>query len=323
MRILILGAGGFIGRRLARVLQHATPAATGVPPASAIVLADVTPPPGPLAPNVTWHTGDVRDAAFVEPLFAQPYDRIFHLAALLTLQAEAEYRRALETNVLALVHVLDLCRRQAIPPRLVFPSSISAFGGALPDTVDDDVPRTPQTSYGTHKAIAELLIADASRRGFVDGRALRLPVVLTHPGPASGSVSDRIAALIREPLSGREATCPLAPDTRMPVASVGAVVRALLALAQVPASALPPTRTMNLPSLTVTPSDLVAAVERRAPALGVHPQWRWEPDARMQAIVDDWPRTFTSARALELGIRGDADIDAVVDDYLVHRDTRH
>jgi nucleoside-diphosphate-sugar epimerase len=163
--------------------------------------------------------------------------------------------------------------------------------------------------------MAELLINDHSRRGFIDGRVLRLPVVLTHPGPASGSVSDRIAALIREPLAGRDTVCPLAAATRVPVASVQSVVNSFLALHELAASRFGPTRVMNLPSLTVTPAELAAAVVRR----GATGQIKWQADRQMQAIVDGWPRAFTSELALSLGLQADPHVDALVDAYLESR----
>lgn len=210
MRALVLGAAGFIGSHLARELQQR--GTLFGQPLTELLLADARPAPSaspaPAATRVL--QGDICDARFLDQLFAQPLDAVFHLAATLTLDAELDFARGMAVNVHALIALLERCRAQAEAqmkaPAFVFASSISTFGGPLPDTVDDHVPQTPQTSYGTHKAVAELLLRDYTRRGALDGRALRLPVVLTHPGPASGSVSDRLAALIREPLAGRDTT---------------------------------------------------------------------------------------------------------------------
>ena len=309
MRVLVLGASGFIGSHLAHSLRRS--GRLGNQPLTDLVLADLRQPPGGLQ-------GDICDPAFVQRLFAQPVDAVFHLAATLTLDAELDFARGLAVNVHALMQLLERCRAQAARgrvPAFVFASSISTYGGALPERVDDHVAQTPQTSYGTHKAVAEQLINDYTRRGFVDGRVLRLPVVLTHPGPASGSVSDRIAALIREPLAGRDTVCGLAPDTRFPVASVRSVVRSFLALQALPATAFGASRAMNLPSLTVTPGALASAVARRG-AIG---DISWQPDATLQGIVDGWPRAFTSDRALRLGLHADAHIDEIIDAYLESR----
>jgi D-erythronate 2-dehydrogenase len=310
MRVLVLGAAGFIGSHLAAALQQS--GALRGRPITELLLADSRPVHGDSSGGLQ---GDICEPAFMQQLFAQPVDAVFHLAATLTLDAEQDFARGLAVNVQALMQLLERCRAQGNRPSFVFASSISTFGGPLPETVDDHVAQTPQTSYGSHKAMAELLINDCTRRGFIDGRVLRLPVVLTHPGPASGSVSDRIAALIREPLAGRDAPCPLAADTRFPVASVQAVVKAFLALHELPAERFGSTRVMNLPSLSVTPAEIARAVEKHAPAGRIH----WQPDAQMQAIVDGWPRAFTSALALSLGLQGDRHIDDIVTAYLESR----
>jgi D-erythronate 2-dehydrogenase len=307
MRVLVLGAAGFIGSRLGRVLQ--AQGRLGGRPITELLLADNRPVAGGVQ-------GDICDERFVDQLFAQPVDAVFHLAATLTLDAEMDFARGMAVNVHALMRLLERCRAQGNCPSFVFASSISTFGGDFPDTVDDSVAQNPQTSYGTHKAMAELLLNDYSRRGALDARVLRLPVVLTHPGPPSGSVSDRIAALIREPLNGRDAVCPLTAQTRVPVASVQKVVEGFLTLQALPRERFGPTRVMNLPSLTVTPAELAAAVAQR----GATGRLAWQPDAQMQAIVDGWPRAFTSARARALGLTPDADAMALVDAYL---ETRH
>ncbi|MGI4952185.1 MAG: NAD-dependent epimerase/dehydratase family protein [Janthinobacterium lividum] len=314
-RVAIIGAAGLIGQALARRLAADPRVAT-------LILADRVPSPGPAnSPNpadlaVEIRTGDFCDPAFARRLWRDA-DCVFHLAALLATETEANLQRGIAVNVTGLIQLLALgaeTRSGRPPPRLVYTSSIAAFGGPLPETVDDTVARTPRTSYGTHKAIAELLIDDHTRRGLVDGRVLRLPIVLTRNGPASAAVSDRVAALIREPLLGRDVVCGLRPGTRMPVASAACVAAALWRLATLDAAALPPARAMNLPSLSVTAQELADAVAR-APVI---PQGRvtWSPDPALQAIVDGWPRRFASARATALGLEADASADAIVMRFL-------
>jgi nucleoside-diphosphate-sugar epimerase len=181
--------------------------------------------------------------------------------------------------------------------------------------VDDDHVQAPSTSYGTHKAVAELLLADFSRHGFIDGRALRLPIVVTHPGPASGSISDQVSALIREPLRGGRAICRMAPDSRLAVASVDTVIHGLLRLAALPGEDLHPRRAMNLPGLTITPAQIVRAVARHLPS-GRADAVDWQPDATVQHIIDAWPRAFESQRASAFGFRADAHADVLVQSFL-------
>ena len=321
MRALVLGAAGFIGGRLMERLLQGTQhsLASGI---DQLVASDRHAPsrswPHEGRPQLHVVTGDLTDPALLEALFAHPVDTVFHLAAALTFDAETDFARGLEINVHALMRLLEHCRQQAAAPKLIYASSISAFGGSLPAVVDDFVFQTPQTSYGMHKVIAEQLINDYSRRGFIDGRVLRLPIVLTRPGPPAASVSDRIAALVREPLAGRDAVCPLDPDTRIAAVSVDKVVDSLLALHELPASVFGATRALNLPALTVTPAQLAQAVARHAStrALG---HVLWQTDAAMQRVVAGWPSVFTSALAREHGIVGDDSADAIVDAYLKAR----
>lgn len=314
MRVAIIGAGGFLGTQLAARLA-ATAQLAGQPIAELLLFdRHAVQPPAALCAVQTLR-GDLREAATLDALFAQRIDCVFHLAATLTVDAESDFRRGLDTNLLAFVQLLERCRAQTQAPMLLFASSIATFGGPLPDAVGDEMRQAPGTSYGTHKAIAELLLADYARHGFVDGRALRLPIVLTHPGPATGSISDQVAALVREPLRGQRTRCGMAPGSRLAVASVDKVVDGFLRLAAVPAQALGSRRTINLPGLTVTPAELVQAVRRQLPAGSGDPV-DWLPDAQLQSIVDGWPKAFVSERATALGFTPDASADALVQSFL-------
>jgi D-erythronate 2-dehydrogenase len=319
MRALVLGAGGFIGSRLAARL--AADGRAGGRPVHELVLFDqrAFPEASGTACKVLSVQGDLRDASVLDTLFARPVDLVFHLAATLTLDAENDFQRGLETNVLGLIELLERCRAQPTAPMVLFASSISTFGGPLPETVGDDVFQAPGTSYGTHKAVAEHLLADYSRHGFIDGRSLRLPIVLTHPGPPSSSISDNVASLIREPMRGHRTRCRVAPDSPVVVASVDNVVTSFLHLAQLEPGTLVDARTMNLPGLTVTPAEIVRAVARQL-RRDESELVDWQPDPDVQRIIAGWPRRFTSQRALALGFEPDASVESLIEAFRASED---
>lgn len=313
-RVLITGAAGFLGRRLTTaLLKRGTLSGRDgrQAPITELLLADLHAPE--LAAEtgipVTVRCGDLGDAAYVDALVAEGFDSLFHLGSLLTLEAETDPERAFRVNVEALRRLIEGARNC---PRLVFTSSIAIHGGDLPERVDDDRNPLPATTYGTHKAINELLIADYSRHGRIDGRSLRLPIVLTRPGAPVPAVSDMVAGIIREPLEGIDVAVPIAAETSVPIVSAGAVVRGLIAMHDLPAAELPAKRAFNLPSLTVTAGDLAAAVRRH----GATGTVTHRPDPKVQTIVEGWPRHFVSERAERLGILPDASLDALIADHL-------
>jgi D-erythronate 2-dehydrogenase len=321
MRILVTGAAGFVGRRLVGALLNEPALTRGGGDAeqiSELILTDRS-ESGLDAfagdPRVRIAIGDICEADFRRVLFTKRIDSIFHLAAMLTAEAEADFAAGLKVNLLSLLDLLEDCRSGGHRPRFVYPSSIAVFGGPLPDRTDDKVWQTPQTSYGTAKAVGELLINDYSRHGFVDGRVLRLPVVLIRPGAPTPSISDRIALVVREPLRGEDAVCPLRPDTKIPVGSVRCIAAALIKLHEVPADRFGHTRAMNLPSLTVTAAEMVEAVQGFD-----HPGPRgnvwWVRDDQLQAIVDGWPNFVVSDEASRLGIRSDVSFTDILRAYV-------
>lgn len=319
MRVMITGAAGFLGRRLtaALIARGTLRDASGQErPITRLILCDLVsfaPPPVPEGMEVVCISGDLARAEVLSDLCAPGFDSLFHLASQLTLQAETDPDHAWTVNVTplrALIGAAEGC------PKVVFASSIAVFGGALPTEVSDDLAPLPETTYGTHKAVNELVIADASRLERIDGRSLRLPIVLIRPGAAMPVVSDRVAAIARDLLEGRDSTSPLPAECEMPVASAGCVVAGLIALHDAEAERLPPKRALNLPALTVSVAEMVAAAARAGATGQVH----IAPDAKMQQVVASWPRHFSSHYAGGLGVRGDANFDVVIADYKAHRD---
>lgn len=322
MRVLITGAAGFIGTMLGRhLLAQGTLINTegNAVAITELLLLDVcaqTPPEAPDGIVIRTLHGDICDSEVRTTLFAEPVDVIFHLAATLTAEAQADPSKGTRINVRGLLDLLEQCRSQAIAPRFVFASSIATFGGDLPDVVDDNVVQQPQTSYGSHKVIAEQLLNDYSRHGIIDGRALRLPIVVVRPPSAMPSVSDQVAAIVREPLAGRDVTCPFRADTPLPVVSVQRAAQALIEIAQLPVAVFGATRAINLPALTVTPAEMTLVVAAVADPGQVPGTVHYKPDAAAQAVVDGWPRQFVSALAQRVGLVPDASFEAIVESYL-------
>lgn len=321
MRVVVTGAAGFIGRHLTTALirqgQLIGPAGNPAP-ISELLLADHVdfdaPPTGSGNIPIRKVLGDLREATFRQQLFAGGVGSLFHLAASLTTASERDIQLGLETNILSLLGLLELCRAQKTPPRIIFASSIATFGGDLPPAVNDDTPQNPQTSYGAHKVIAEQLLADHSRHGVIDGRCLRLPIVVIRPA-GNPSVSDQVAAILREPLHGHDVDCPFAPESELPIVSVQAVVNGFLLLHDLPAQELGSRRAFNLPALTVRASAMAESLSAYSDGRTLG-RVRWKPDPMMQKIVAGWPTRFDSATARRLGILPDADLETIIDGYL-------
>src|SRR5580704_5276817 len=233
MRIVITGGCGFLGRRVAmRLLEQGC----GLGAVDELVLFDNAAPALPLPDDkrIRLVTGDIADRATVGALIAPGTDAVFHLAAIVSGQAEADTDLGYRVNLDGTRAVLDACRALGTAPRVIFASSLAVYGGVLPPAVGDDTPLTPQTSYGTQKAIGEVLVNDFSRKGFIDGRVLRLPTVVVRPGLPNRAASTFASSIIREPLSGKDAVCPVSPDTVMALASPRRIVASLAHALDIP-----------------------------------------------------------------------------------------
>ena len=314
MRILITGGGGFIGQKVARALlaRGGIAGAPDVHPTVELVLFDQALPPDRLADaRVQYITGDMLDGDRLARACAPQVDAVFHFASVVSAGAEADFDLGMRVNVEGMRNLLEICRAQERAPRFVFPSSVAAFGGDLPQVVLDTTAPTPQSSYGTQKVIGELMLNDYTRKGFIDGRSVRLPTIVVRPGKPNRAASGFMSSILREPLNGESAVCPVPAETQMWIASPGRAVDMLIHAMQLPSSVWGGTRTINGPGITVSVAEALAALERIAGSEAVR-RVRFEPDAAIAKIVLSWPVRFATVRADQLGFRRDADIDEII-----------
>ncbi len=280
---------------------------------TALTLFDAKHPDPPLAPDPRLHVvaGDVTDGAALARVIARDTATVFHFAAVVSAEAEADTDKGYRVNLDGTRAVLSACRALGTAPRVIFASSLAVYGGAVPPDVDDDTPLKPQTSYGTAKAMAELMVNDWSRKGHIDGRALRFPTIVVRPGRPNRAASSFASAIFRETLAGRAAVCPVSRATVMAIMSPRRLVAALEQLHDLPPERFGGDRSLLLPAVSVSVGDMEAALARAGGAECVA-RIKWQPDPAVQNIVDGWPRALAASRARRLGIAPDPDIDAIV-----------
>lgn len=319
MHVVITGAAGFLGQKLTRRLLQGEPLTgpDGRGPVTKLTLFDVAEP----APDIVADTrvrvisGDIADRETVAAVIAGDVASVFHFAAVVSAAAEADFDLGMRINLDGTRNVLEACRRLPGPPRVVFTSSWAVYGGDMPAVIRDDTPLTPQTSYGTQKAMSELLLNDMSRKGFVDGRALRLPTVVVRPGRPNKAASTWASSIIREPLQGEEVDCPVERTAEMYIASPRLVVQSFIHAHELPAQAFGSNRALFLPGLTVSVSEMLEALERAGGREAVA-RVRFVPDPVIQRIVAGWAPRGDAARARDLGFPEDRDFDAVVQAFM-------
>ena len=323
MKVLVTGGAGFVGARLAReLLKRGT---FDGQPIDELALADLFPSPADLASDqrVRAATGSLIDqsAQFVH----EKFDAIFHLAAATSAECEADFDLGMRSNLDSTRALLDALRAAGNTPRFIFASSIAVFGSdpglPLPDVIRHDTLPTPQSSYGIQKFICEQLVADYTRKGFIDGRNVRLMTVVVRPGRPNGASSSFMSGIIREPVHGEVAVCPVAPETMVALASPARTIEGLIAVAEASREVLGGRIAMNLPGITVSVGQMLDALEAVAGSQA-RALVRFEPDPVIARIVGGWPAVFDNSRALRLGLEPDPDFVSIVRAFVAETGAR-
>lgn len=318
MKVLVVGAAGMVGRKLTAALLKA--GQVGGQEITDLVLADIIAAERPVTDiPVSSHAVDLSAPETAATLIALRPDLIFHLAAIVSGEAEVDFEKGYRINLDGTQHLLEAIRLAGLKtpyrPRLVFTSSIAVFGEPLPADIPDDFPLTPLTSYGTQKAIGELLLADYSRRGFVDGVGIRLPTLVVRPGKPNKAASGFFSGIIREPLAGLEAVLPVDVGVRHWFASPRAAVGFLLHAAAMDTSGLGQRRSLTMPGLAATVGDEIEALRRVAGDKAVS-LIRHAPDPVVAGIVAGWPQAFLAKRAESLGFVAEQRFDDIIRVYI-------
>lgn len=312
MNIVITGGSGFLGLRLATALLRE---GLDGKPVTSLTLADRMHRLGLSDPRLRRITGDIADPAFLAQILDGQVDVIYHLAAVVSSEAEADFDLGMKVNIDASRLLLDACRKMSKPPRVVFTSSVAVFGPlADGERLTDTSSVDPRSSYGMEKAVGELLIKDYSRRGFVDGVVLRLPTISVRPGVPNRAASSFASGIIREPLVGQAAVCPVDPATLLWLMSPRAAIRALQKAGTLPSERLM-NRVINLPGITVSVAEMLAVLT----TLGGEAAGELvtiKPDAAIESIVASWPRGWDDQVARSLGFEADVDFAAIVQTFI-------
>ncbi|HXJ08529.1 MAG TPA: D-erythronate dehydrogenase [Burkholderiales bacterium] len=295
-RILVIGAAGMIGRKLVARLKKDG--------AGELLQQDVVPFEGGIV-------SDLSSPGEAEKLLAKRPELIFHLAAVVSGEAEADFEKGYRVNLDGTRYLFEAIRKANYKPKVVFTSSIAVFGAPFPDAIGDEFLNAPLTSYGTQKAISELLLSDYSRRGFFDGIGIRLPTICVRPGKPNKAASGFFSGILREPLAGQEAILPVADTVRHWFASPRAAVEFLIHASKLDTEKLGARRNLSMPGIAATIAEEIEALRRVAGEQAVRLIKR-VPDPAIMRIVDGWPRNFDARRALELGFRPDPSFDDII-----------
>ncbi len=318
MKVLITGGTGFIGKQIANkllALGELSFEGEQARKIEKIILFDAFAGENlPVDPRIEVITGDIADKATVEKITAQ-VDVVWHLAAVVSSAAEADFDLGMNVNLFGLLTLLETLRAQGTQPRVIFASGCAVFGGELPEVVTDKTVVTPTSSYGMQKAVGEMLVADYSRKGFIDGRVLRLPTIVVRPGKPNKAASTFFSSIIREPLNGETAICPVQADTPVFITSPRRCIESMLKAACLSPEILGTKRIIPLPGLTVTVKQMLDALETVAGKQAVD-LVKWEEDKTIQRIVQSWPVLVEADYAESLGFKADPDFESIIQAHI-------
>lgn len=310
---LILGGGGMIGQKLAAHLRATDP---GTP----LTLHDIGFPGTPIDGAETI-SGDISQPGILPTLAKRRFDTIFHLASVVSGEAEADFDKGWRTNLHPMLALLEALRAEHMAtqgtyrPKFIFTSSIAVFGGPFPDTIPDTFAPSPQSSYGAQKLICETLVQDYSRKGFIDGLSLRLPTICVRPGAPNKAASSFYSGIIREPLNGQQALLPVPDTTRHWFASPRSAIGFLAHAARLDTAKLDGHRALNLPGVSCTVADQIAALRDVAGA-NVTNLIVSRPDPAIADIVSGWPERFAATLAKDLGFHAETDFRSIIETYI-------
>jgi nucleoside-diphosphate-sugar epimerase len=265
--------------------------------------------------RVTCQQTDLSEESAAKKIITPSTGMVFHLAAVVSSQAEKDFDLGWKVNLDITKLLLEACRQKNTNIRFVFASSLAVYGGKLPAVVDDHTSVTPQSSYGTQKAMGELLVNDYTRKKFIDGRVLRLPTICVRPGRPNQAASSFVSSIIREPVNGEEAVCPVSSDLALWLSSPDTIIQNIIKAAMIDGTAFGEWRTVNLPGIGVTVKQMLDSLERIAGKETIA-RIKFKPDSAINAIVSSWPGKLDNSRALKLGFSVDSNFDQFITQFI-------
>lgn len=310
MKIIITGGAGFLGQRLAKAILNSSLLF------DELLLVDIVMPPDPGKDDrINCKQVDLSEEAAAKKIITPETAIVFHLAAVVSSQAEKDFDLGWKVNLDITRQLLEACRSQDTTIKFVFASSLAVYGGKLPAMVNETTAVTPRSSYGTQKAMGELLVNDYTRKKFIDGRVLRLPTICVRPGRPNQAASSFVSSIIREPINGEQAVCPVSPELELWLSSPDTVIQNIIKAAVLDSTAFGDWRTVNLPGIAVTIQQMLDSLERIADKATVE-RVQFKPDASINAIVSSWPGAVDNTNALQLGFMVDNDFDQFIIQFI-------